>query len=153
MANFLKISRIRMPARRWRAGIASLPAILLFGGIILEMGIAGAFLVFYLNNSLYGTRLANEALLAAQTGLDDALLKIILDKTCPNATCPAAYTLESGNGLADVTICKNTCSGLDTTQITSVGRALTKRHKLVSVVNIDPLSGLISVNSVKDTAL
>ena len=56
-----------------QSGIASLPAILLLGGIIIEIGIAGSFLLFYLNNSIYGTKLANEALTVAQSGFDDAV--------------------------------------------------------------------------------
>ncbi|PIR88538.1 MAG: hypothetical protein COU09_01665 [Candidatus Harrisonbacteria bacterium CG10_big_fil_rev_8_21_14_0_10_44_23] len=134
-------------------GVASLPTILLFGALLIEVAIASTLLIYYLNTSVYGTRLANEALLAAQSGVDDAIVKIILDKDCPNASCASNYTLTVGQREADVTICKDTCSGSGTTQITSVGSAFTKKHQLIAIVNIDPVTGELSVTSVLDTPL
>jgi len=138
---------------RTKRGIASLPAILLFGSILIEIGIAGAFLVYYLNNSVYGTRLTNEAIVIAQTGIDDALLRIVLDKTCPNATCLAEYTLTIGRGTASVTICKDTCAGVGKDQITVIGRALTKQRQLIAIVSVDATTGLVTVDSLQDSAL
>lgn len=140
-------------ATRRQKGVASLPAIILFGGLLVEIGIAGALLVFYLNSSLYGTRLANEALVIAQAGVDDAMLRIVRDKTCPNASCPEEYTITAGNGSADVTICKDSCAGIDKTEITSVGRVFTRRHKLITIVSIDATTGLITIDSVTDAEL
>lgn len=129
-------------------GLSSLPAMLIFGGIIIEVAIASALLVFYLNNTIYGTRLGNEALSAARAGIDDGILQIILDKDCPNASCPSSYTIDVGNRSTDITICKDTCQGANTHQITAVGKALTRRHKIVAVLNTDPQTGLVSVQSI-----
>ncbi len=139
--------------RRSIRGIASLPAILLFGSIIIEIGIAGAFLVYYLNTSLYGTRIANQALVAAQAGIDDGVLKIIQDRTCPNATCSSDYQLSFETAGAHVIICKDTCAGAGKTQITSIGQALTKQRQLIAILSVDSITGLVSVDSVLETPL
>lgn len=136
-----------------RKGVASLPAIILFGGLMIEIGIAGALLIYYLNSSLYGTRLSQTALTVAQTGIDDGILKVILDKDCPNVMCPASYTITTENGSAEVTICKDTCSGSGTTQITSVGSALTKKHKIVAILNVNDTTGLITRESITEIPL
>lgn len=153
MRKILKTPSVARQALRANRGVASLPAILLFGGLIIEIAIAGAFLVFYLNNSVYGTRLANEALLAAQAGLDDAILKIILDKSCPNINCPQEYVLQNGSATAEVEICKDVCAGVDKTQITSVGKSFTKRKKLIAVLAVDQTSGKVSIESITDSEL
>ncbi|MDP2629644.1 MAG: hypothetical protein Q8P45_03020 [Candidatus Harrisonbacteria bacterium] len=136
-----------------KQGIASLPAILLFGGVLLEIGIASAFLVFYLNNSVYGARLSNEALLAAQSGIDDGILQVILNKDCPSGECPSSYSLSVGSREADVTICKDSCSGSGSTQIKAVGKAFTKRRSLTAVVTIDEGTGSVSLTSLQESNL
>lgn len=136
-----------------RKGVASLPAIILFGGLMIEIGIAGALLIYYLNNSLYGTRLSQSALTVAQIGIDDGILKVILDKDCPNINCPASYTITTENGNAEVTICKDTCSGVGTTQITSVGNSLTKKHQIVAILNVNNTTGLVTRDSVTEIPL
>lgn len=134
-------------------GVASLPAIILFGGLMIEIGVAGAFLIYYLNNSLYGTRLSQAALTVAQAGIDDGILKVILDKDCPNINCPSTYTITTENGSADVTICKDSCSGSGTTQVTSIGSSLTRKHKIVAVLNVNDTTGLVTRNSITEIPL
>jgi hypothetical protein len=136
-----------------RRGIASLPVILLLGGVILEVGIAGAFLLVYLNNSIYGTRLANEALEASHSGINDAILRTIVDKDCggSSATCPGdPYTLSVGRATAQVTICKDTCTPVGQTKITSLGRIFTKQHTLVAILNVSSTTGWVTVESIEE---
>lgn len=137
--------------RRTSRGIASLPAILLFGGIIIEIGIAGAFLLFYLNTNIYGARLTNEASLAAQSGIDDAVLRLTLNNTWAGES----YSLAVGSRSVDVTVCKATCPasspvGIGKYYITSTGNALTRRSRLVSIVSVDDITGLVSIDSIKE---
>jgi hypothetical protein len=140
-------------AFRARRGVASLPAIILFGGLMVEIGLAGAFLIYYLNNSLYGTRLSQAALVAAQAGIEDGMLKVILDKSCPNISCPASYSIETDSGTADVVICKDSCSGAGTTQITSTGSSLTRKHKIVAVLTVNTTTGLVTKDSITEIPL
>lgn len=133
-----------------KKGLASLPAMLLFGGIIIEIAIASAFLVFYLNNVVYGTRLGNEALSAALAGIDDGILQVVLDKSCPNVACPSSYTITVDDRSVDVSICKDTCQGSNTHEITAIGQALTRRHKVVAILDTDPDTGLVTISSIQE---
>jgi hypothetical protein len=150
MFKYLNISIFKY---RDRKAIASLPAILLMGAIIVEIGVAGVFLISYLNNSVYGTRLSSQALLAAQSGVNDAVWRLMLNKNCgSDLSCapiyPDTYSITVGDTTADISICKDSCI-IGKTQITAVGHAFTKQHRVVAIVNIDP-STLVTVESIKD---
>ena len=121
-----------------KKGIASLPVILLLGGIMIEIGIAGAFLLIYLNNSLYGARLASEALEAAHSGINDAVMRVIVDKNVTDT-----YDLNVGRAVTTVTIEPNS--------ITSFGRAFTKRHTLVAELTINQTTGFVTIDSIQES--
>jgi len=140
-----------------KSGVASLPVILLLGVIIVEIGIATTFLLSYLNTSLYGIRLSNQALAAAHSGVNDAISKIILNKNCgADVSCPATpYTFAVGSTTAEVSICKDACSGSPQIvpgqdKIVSVGRALTKQQRVVAVVSVDSTTGLVTIDSIQE---
>ena len=61
-------------------GIAALPTILLLGGIIVEISIVGAFISYLFSQSSFGIRSSEEALSLAQSGIQDAMIKIIRNK-------------------------------------------------------------------------
>jgi hypothetical protein len=134
-------------------GTAFLPIVLVVGAVVVEFVVAGAFLIYYLNSSNFGARLSAEAFSAASAGIEDALIKIVRDKNCPNVICVSPYTIEVGNRSAVVTICKDTCAGSGTHEITSVGRALTRRRQLVAVVETNSTTGEIRIISIKKAPL
>ncbi len=147
--------------RRLISGIASLPLILLLGAIIIEVSIASVFFLSYLNSSVYGTRLSNEALIAAESGINDGLLRIILNKNCgDDATCaplrPNSYTVDTGNATAEITICKGgnaNCPEIADTGkrlIIATGRALSRQHKLVATISVETITALVTIDSIKD---
>lgn len=127
--------------------------VLIVGAVIVEFAVAGAFLVFYLNSTNFGSRLSAEALTAASAGIEDALIKIVRDKNCPNSDCVSPYTLNVGNNSAVITICKDTCSGTGTHQINSLGRALTQRRQLVAIVETNSVTGEVRIISIREVAL
>ncbi len=143
----MNISNLKFQIFKQRWGIASLPVILLIGSIIIEIGVAGTLLLVYLNNSLYGNRLGNEALAGAQSGIDDGIMRVILDKNLS-----ASYSLTVGRANVDVTICKDACVGLSVGQdaITATSRVLTKEHTLVAILNVSSTSGLVETVSLKE---
>ena len=156
----IKSTQINSNARATRyeprasSGIASLPAILLMGAIIVEVAVASVFLLTYLNNSVYGARLSEQALVAARSGINDAVSRVILNKDCgADAGCaplyPDTYTITVEGAYVDVSICKDTCvSGKH--QVVAIGRALTKQHRVVAVLTVDSFTGLVTVDSIKD---
>ncbi|KKU77396.1 MAG: hypothetical protein UY12_C0026G0015 [Parcubacteria group bacterium GW2011_GWA2_47_8b] len=134
-------------------GISSLPTMLLLGGIIIEIAIAIAFLTYYFNVSNFAARLSAEALAAARAGIDDATIKVVLNKNCPDSSCPSPYTLALGDRAVTVTICKDTCAGVGKHQVTAVGSAFAIRRQMVAILEVDPVTGEVKVESLKETAL
>jgi len=134
---------------RTKTGFASLPVVLLLGGLIIELAITGAFIFYYVNSNVYGNRLATQAATMARSAIDDAILKVILNPNCGNdINCPSPYTLNSGATTADVTIIKHLD---DTTEVVAVGHALSKRHRIVAILGVSSTAPLVSVRSITDT--
>lgn len=153
------MKNLKLETQNLKRGIASLPLILLLGAIIIEVSIASVFFLSYLNTSVYGTRMANQALVAAQTGINDAILRIIANKECGvDPSCSdSPYDIVINDNTATVTICKNTsgCPGVPAIldgqhRVTSLGKALTRQRKLVAILTVDPTTGLVTVDSIKD---
>ncbi len=80
-------------------GTVTLPVVILMGGIITEIAIAGAFLAYFLSQSGFGLKLSAEAFAAAQSGIEDAKLKIIRNKDFTSS--PNPYTLSVGSRSAE----------------------------------------------------
>jgi len=134
-------SKIKLSNRR---GLASLPAILLLGGIIVEISVAGLLLLFYLNNSVYGSRIADEALAVAQSGINDAVMQIILDKDAEFS----GYSLGVGNGTATTDVSIVVVSGKRI--ITTTGIVFTRERTLEATVTVDDVTGIVTIDSVKE---
>jgi len=139
-----------------RRGIASLPLILLLGAIIVEVSVASVFFLSYLNTSVYGTRMANYALIAAQSGVNDAILRVVAN--VDSGGDPLPYEITGDDTITNVTICtgNNTpnpnCSsiGLGKRQIDSIGKALTRQHHLRAILSVHSVTGLVTIDSIKD---
>jgi hypothetical protein len=144
---------------RKEKGAVTLPIVLLIGGLIMEMAIAGAFLAYFLGQSGFGIKLSAEAFAAAQSGIEDAKLKIIRDKNF--TASPNPYELEVGNRSAEITVCKNlktVSTDCDTAmsgkyEITSLGSAMTKRRQLRAIFYVDDTTGEAKLESLEEIAL
>ncbi len=142
-------------------GAATLPIILLVGGLVVEIGIAGIFIAYFLSQSGFGVKLSNEAFAASQAGIQDAIMKIVRNKNLDYTTSGSPYTLNIGNRSAQVTICKDfktvstSCDTANTgkDEITSLGSALTKRRKLQVIVNINSITGEVDIESEREIEL
>ncbi|NCO89682.1 hypothetical protein GW883_02155, partial [Candidatus Wolfebacteria bacterium] len=118
---------------------ATLPVILLVGGLIVEIGITGAFIAYFLSQSGFGIKLSEEALAAARAGIEDAKIRIVRDKNFNPS--PNPYTLIVGSRSSQVTICKDICVGADKFQVDSLGIAFNKRRKIRAVIYVNSLTG------------
>lgn len=127
-----------------KKGIALLPAVLMIGIIVVELGIALTFVIYLSNLSSYGTRLSQEALYAARAGVNDAILRTIRDKNFP--TIGSTYTIAIGRANVEITINKNQP---DTNQntITAVATVLTREKTMQAILSINSVTGEISVVS------
>lgn len=130
-------------------GIAALPAVIIFGGIIIEVALASAFLAFTLNNTSLGVRLSAEAFAAAKSGVEDAMLRILRDK---NYSDPTGYSISLGRATVDVVVNADTPDA-DKTTITSTGTAFRRKRQIQAIVSIDAVSGIVKVISLKEISL
>jgi hypothetical protein len=147
--NLLKSSLL--PAR---SGMASLPVVLLLGGIIVEAAIAGAFVLYFISSDVYGDRLNAQAFELARSAVDDGILRVMANPNCgiDASGCPTPYTISAGGASATVNICKDTCpdQGSGITQITAVGSAFSKRHTLVATLTVSSTLPLVTIDSIID---
>ncbi|MST04210.1 MAG: hypothetical protein EXS49_01405 [Candidatus Pacebacteria bacterium] len=131
-----------------KKGIISLIVALILGAVIVEIGLNVAFLSFIISESNLGNRLTNEALSSARTGIDDGILKII------RGIDNAQYPLNIGSSLVNVTICGGSlCSPVinsNKDQITSVGLRALKKRKIIAIIEVDPVTRLVKVESIEE---
>ncbi len=137
-----------------KKGFIALPLIILISGIVLEVALSLALISYYLVQISFGGKSSNEALSAAQTGIDDAVIRIVRNKDFSSS-----YTLSIDNiKKTDVVVCSNSktttinCdtynSGKD--EITSTGKFFNRNRRLRAFVNVDNEKGEISVESVTE---
>lgn len=127
-----------------------LPVVLLIGGLVVEIGIAGLFMSYFLNSSGFGVKISEEALSAAKSGVDDAIIKIIRNKG--DAILPYPYSLSVDNNSVQVGVLKDSPL-VGKYEIISLGSAGLKRRKLEAVVNIDNDNGEVKVEFIREIAI
>jgi hypothetical protein len=136
-----------------KKGIVALPTILLLGGLVTEIVIAATVGIFLFVTSEFGERLSAQALFAAQAGVQDALIKIVRDKTFTSSL----YTINIGNNSVNVAVCKDlpppTCAGSGKHKITVVGKAQTRNRKLEAITTVDTATGEVRMESYAETEL
>lgn len=141
----------------WRASslraAAALPTILLIGGIVVEIGIALAFIIFFLGQSIFGVRASSDALAAARAGVQDATMQIVRNKEIGTIS----YALDSKT---DVRICKNFINNCATPVVTgnkydviSTGKVLTKNRRLEAILDVNDFTGEVKIESIKEIPL
>lgn len=139
-------------------GVAALPAMLLIGGIIVEISIAGAFISYLFSQSSFGIKLSEEALSFAQSGIQDAIIKIIRNKDFFSAS---GYDITIANKTAHIVVCKDSksisanCDTINTgkNEITSTGSILVKKRKIRAIVNINSNTGEVKIESIGEIQL
>ena len=147
-----------------RRGVASLGAMLLLGSVIVEVGLIGLLLVTLLTSTNLGVRLSAEALGAAHAGIQEGMLAILRSKDGPYGN----PVLTVGNANATVAICLNsdfdlvsgpvsnpaTCpvpgGAPGTYVIHSLGDAFGRQRWVVAIVEVDPGTGLLKVQSIEE---
>jgi len=133
------------------AGVAALPTLLLVGGIVTVISISLTTSVYLYINSTQGANLSLRALSVAKSGAYDGLMKVVRDKSLISDE----YDFSIGVQSATVSICRDSeaCGGEGKFKITSTGSALTRRKKIEAIVSVDPLTGLVKLESMLEVAL
>jgi hypothetical protein len=144
-------------------GVTLLPLVIMIGLVIVELGLAMAFVVYLSNLSSYGTRLAQEALFGARSGIDDAILRIIRNKDFSSTTglpCTTGYPLTVGRVNVCVVVIQWPATYQDCTPatnqdcITSTGTILTgtvlRQKRYQAIVSVDPETLVVSLVSLTE---
>lgn len=143
-------------------GIIALPTIILMSGIILEIGVALALVVFLTLQSGAGAKYSIEALTMAHSGIADATIKVIRNNNLGSPSA-SSYTLTTDSlRKTDVVICKNylivnnacsTTANAGKTQIISTGKAFNKNRRVQAFLNVNSTTGEIKTESISEISL
>ncbi|MEK7465671.1 MAG: hypothetical protein AAB631_02745 [Patescibacteria group bacterium] len=131
-------------------GQATLSFVLLVGGIIVEVAIAGALIAFFLSGAGLGDRLSARAYNAAQTGIRDAELKIARNKEfCGTCSFPIQYSFPVGSDsvVVNVTRVDDSVNNAYLYTFTSTGTSASRQRKFVAVLAADKATGSVQLKS------
>ncbi|MEK7195806.1 MAG: hypothetical protein AAB659_01005 [Patescibacteria group bacterium] len=138
-----------------KKGAATLAAILLISGIVMELAISGLIVGVLVSNTVASSKLAAQALVAARTGAEDAAVKIVRYKNCSalatafSITCDGVttYPLTVDTASATVGVIDNADGTL---KVVSIGNAGTRKKRFEAVMGVDAFSGQIIVISMQE---
>ncbi len=138
-----------------KKGAATLAAILLISGIVMELAISGLIVGVLVSNTVASSKMAAQALVAARTGAEDATVKITRYKNCSalatafSITCDGVttYPLTVDTASATVGVIDNADGTL---KVVSIGTAGTRKKRFEAVVGVDAFSGQIIVISMQE---
>jgi len=157
----MKCSTLRFRTHRPAHAAAALSSILVVGIIVVEAAIAALVVSYLVGQQGLGLRRATQALTAARAGLDDAMLKIVRNKSFSPAS---PYALAIGDISVSVLVCRelmasttaytacHTTSLPSKYEIVSTATAVNKKSRLKAVLVFDTASGLVTVESVQEIA-
>lgn len=137
-----------------RSGQATLSFIVLVGGIILQVAIAGSLVTYFFNASKFNERLELRSLSAAQAGIRDAQVRIARDSTYAS-TGSDSYSFGVGNDTVDVSVSRTPDSSTNTYTytVTSIGNASGRQKQLIAVMITNQVTGLVEFKSLSEQSL
>jgi len=148
---------MRVISRRGDSGQITLPFVLLIGGIIVEVAIAGSVVTYFLNTSGFGERLSQRASATSRAGIYDAFARIARDKEFTSTSCdsPYSYSVPVGSDSATVSVCRTTDEAAEryVYTVTSLASSLTRQKKFVGTVLVNTTTGSLSFQSVSEEAI
>ncbi|PIR98383.1 MAG: hypothetical protein COT88_01935 [Candidatus Colwellbacteria bacterium CG10_big_fil_rev_8_21_14_0_10_41_28] len=130
-------------------GVSALPVILIVSGIIIEVFIAVVAVSNLFSNSTASAQLSVEALEAAESGAEDAIIRVLrLGECSPGAVgCyPLTYTLTIGNREACVNIV-DAVLGDGSITVISRGAAFTRVRAIQVELAISAITRKLEVQS------
>ncbi|MFH1758993.1 MAG: hypothetical protein ABH822_00315 [Patescibacteria group bacterium] len=140
-------------------GVAVLPAVLIFGAIMIGIVISGLMVAQTINRSNFGIRIAAEAEAAARAAIEDVHLKILRNSLSPepvecNDSSPVFTPYDApdlGRIQVDAEICKYSC-GLDICRYRVRANAQSVffvKRQLEALIDVDPVTGQTRISSLK----
>lgn len=117
--------------------MTALPTLLVMSSVIVEIAIAVALAAYLLSNSSASARYGAEALAAANSGAQDAAIRIARDKSYSSS----GYTISVGSSTATIVVQTNTgkdgaaASGKSRILATGTTRLFSKKLEIVYSIN------------------
>ncbi len=136
-----------------KEGQIALPFVLLVGGIIIEIVLAGSFISFFVNASALGERLSVRALSAANTGIYDAIMKISRNKEFGAGGVSYEITVGEDSVSVDVSRSSDDTQDIYVYNIESVATARNRSKKVVAVVVVDQVTGKVNLESINEESV
>jgi len=87
-----------------RNGVVSIAAMLVLGAVVVQIGLVGFILSYYLNAANAGVKFASYAFSGAQAGIAEGILRVVRSEYNPLVPNSFSLTLTSG-ALVTVTLC------------------------------------------------
>jgi hypothetical protein len=135
---------------KFQKGVAALITVLSLGGLIFTISMASAIISFWANQNLKSIRDSNKAFYAAQSGIQDSLIKLERNKDNFPANSTSTFSL-SINGTGDVTVSIYPVNNVITITSTSTSGFVNKN--IQAVINIDTTTGLVTPTSTVEQTL
>ena len=137
-----------------KIGQIALPFILLVGGLIVEIVIAGLLVSFFVSASALGERLSVRAFAAANAGIDDAIVRISSNKEFISCSPPDGYNITVGEDTVFVSVCRteDNPNNIYNYTIEAEATARNRQRKLAAEVVVDQTTGTLSLKSCKEQA-
>jgi hypothetical protein len=132
-------------SRKARKGVAALITVLSLGGLIMTISMGMAIVSYWANQNIKSIRDSNKAFYAAQSGLQDTLIKLERNKDFTGSFNLSLYNTN------DVSVSLTNSSGQATVNATSTIGTVNK--KLQAVINIDTTSGLVTPTSTVEVSI
>lgn len=134
-------------------GQIALPFVLLVGGIIVEIVIAGSIVSFFVNASSLGERLSIRALSIANTGVYDAVQKISTNKEF--GAGGKTYTINIEGEEVTVTISRTVDNTNDVYNYTieSSATVRSRQRKMEAKLVVDQETGQVNLRSVEEVSV
>ena len=127
-------------------GQATISFILLLGGIIMEVAIAGALVMYFAGNAGAQEQFLARARTAAYAGIRDAQLKIMRNKELP----VSSYTFFVGKDVASTTIARTVLAGTYRYDVHAQGIALRRVYPMYATFFVDETTGIVSLQSLQE---
>ncbi len=143
-------------------GAAAITIILIIAAIVAEIAIAALVSSYFSSQGQLGERIVYNASFAAQSGIDDAILKIARNKNFNPSLIPPyqnPYTISVNGATAQITVCISsvtvntkcdTSAPAGTYEITSLGSVLNKNVKMRALLYVNPSNGSINIQYEKE---
>jgi len=157
-----RYTKYQIPNTKNIEGVTSLATMLILGAVVVQIGLVGFILSYYLTSANAGVKFSAYAYSGAEGGIEEGIMRIIRDDYINAAT----FSVDgAGSTVVDVTICKGGTPATamckidvwdldpDLVQIVVASGSFNKQSLLVAIVDVDSMTHLVKVISIKQQEL